>query len=87
MIMTKYEYIEIRILELTARKEMAENFRADNAMALEVILLAAQIDALVGEHLKMKQDEIIEQTIENADECTGHDCPNFGTTECAHCYE
>jgi hypothetical protein len=65
--MTKLEYIEIRIVELTARMIEAEKFCVNDSMHVECRLLSAQIDALVGEHLKIKRDDL-EQKLDEDNE-------------------
>jgi hypothetical protein len=52
--MTKQEYIELRVLELTARKERAEDYCLNNQMQIEGSLLGAQIEALISESLRLK---------------------------------
>jgi hypothetical protein len=54
---------------------------------IRILELTAQIEALSAEHLKTKMDLVASQNpIKlNFCECQGHDCKNFGTTECQHC--
>ena len=56
--MTEQQYINIRILELTARKEAAENYCMNIAMGIEVELLKAQIEALIEKALFLKRTSI-----------------------------
>jgi len=50
--MTKQEYLKLRILELTARKEAAENYVMNTQMQIEANLLTAQIGILFAEYLE-----------------------------------
>jgi hypothetical protein len=94
--MTEQEYIKIRILELTARKEAAEDYSMNNAMQIEAILLKAQIEALVKRHFEIKEQPSLSslfpafqaknEIIEEDHDCM-NDCPSFGTTACQNCYD
>jgi hypothetical protein len=53
--MTKKEYLELRILELTARKDAAEDYCMNTAMGIEATLLKAQIEVLKDEYYKSRR--------------------------------
>ena len=54
--MTKLEYIELRIMELTARKKRAEGYCYNTSLQLEAEMLRAQIKALTDMACGLKEE-------------------------------
>ena len=52
--MTQLQYLNLRIIELTARKEAAEDYTMNEAIQIEATLLKAQIEALIAKSLELQ---------------------------------